>query len=585
MGPERTPKLDEAATLVAREQFACTGSAGAELPRLILESWSRSRSCGVPPDRREARFAGRIAPSETRLAHTIGPVLEGVAGRLEGTDTAVLLSDRGARILRRWTGDTRMAGLMDRVHAAAGFVLAEEHVGTNGVGTPLEAGEPVAVVGTAHYNEVFDEAACVGAPIRNPISRRVEGVISLTCRTADASPLQLAIVLGAVQEAEQRLLEQATARERRLLASLITARRRTAQPLVCVGEDIVLATPAAARLLEGVDQGVLWDRARRTLAGGRGERSLALDDDAPLCATCEAVLDDGAVVGVLIEVTQPAVRRMPPPEEARLGDLVGASPAWRRITEDVRAAASAGVPLALVGEPGVGKLALALAAAGLRGGDVNVVECGGRAPRLPDGGTVVLRGADGLSERVARRLAAVPPTDAFAARAAPPLAAPRWVVATASDPAAPALRALAMTAVEVPPLRLRPDDVPVLARALTRRHGSPTLRQGVRPEAAQLLARLPWPGNVRELENVIRLALQRRHVGDLRIEDLPADVRPAGARNAATALQRLEAEAIVEALAAADGNKRRAAQALGVSRSTLYRKLRAYGIELDRLAY
>jgi sigma-54 dependent transcriptional regulator, acetoin dehydrogenase operon transcriptional activator AcoR len=348
MGPERTPRLDEAATLVARERFACTGSADADLPRLILESWSRSRSCGVPPDRREARFAGTVAPSETRLAHTVAPVLEGVARRLQGTDTAVLLSDRTARILRRWTGDDRMATLMDRVHAAEGFVLAEEQVGTNGVGTPLEAGEAVAVVGTAHYNEVFDEAACVGAPIRHPVTRRVEGVVSLTCRTADASPLQLAIVLGAVQEAEQRLLEQATARERRLLASLLTARRRTAQPLVCVGEDIVLATPAAARLLEGVDQGLLWDRARRTLTDGRGE-PLALDGGAPLRATCEAVLDDGAVVGVLIEVTQPAPRRPSRPATAGLGDLVGASPAWRRVTEDVRAAAAAGVPLALIG--------------------------------------------------------------------------------------------------------------------------------------------------------------------------------------------------------------------------------------------
>src|SRR3954453_9938210 len=111
MGPARTPRLDERATVVAREQFACTGSAAAELPRLILESWSRSRSCGVPPDRREARFAGALAPSETRLAHTVGPVLEGVAGRLKGTDTAVLLSDRTARILRRWAGDDRMATL------------------------------------------------------------------------------------------------------------------------------------------------------------------------------------------------------------------------------------------------------------------------------------------------------------------------------------------------------------------------------------------------------------------------------------------------------------------------------------------
>jgi transcriptional regulator of acetoin/glycerol metabolism len=323
MGPERTPRLDEAATLVAREQFACTGSAGAELPRLILESWSRSRSCGVPPDRREARFAGAIAPSETRLAHTVGPVLEGVARRLQGTDTAVLLSDRTARILRRWTGDDRMATLMDRVHAAEGFVLAEEQVGTNGVGTPLEAGEAVAVVGTAHYNEVFDEAACVGAPIRHPVTGRVEGVISLTCRTADASPLQLAIVLGAVQEAEQRLLEQATARERRLLASLLTARRRTAQPLVCVGEDIVLATPAAARLLEGVDQGLLWDRARRTLTDGRGE-PLALDGGAALRATCEAVVDDGAVVGV-----------------GTHGELLASCPTYAEIVDSQRAVEAA----------------------------------------------------------------------------------------------------------------------------------------------------------------------------------------------------------------------------------------------------
>jgi DNA-binding NtrC family response regulator len=247
------------------------------------------------------------------------------------------------------------------------------------------------------------------------------------------------------------------------------------------------------------------------------------------------------------------------------------------VTEDVRAAAAAGVPLALIGEAGVGKLALARAAAALRPGTVQVVDCGQRSPRAEDlrAGTVVLRHLDALGERAARRLA-----DA---------AATHWVVATATDADAPAMRVLlsrlAMTRVDVPPLRLRPDDIPVLARALVRRHGSPTLRQGVRPEAAQLLARLPWPGNVRELDNVLRLALQRRHVGDLRIEDLPAEVRPAAARNAATALQRLEAKAIVEALAAADGNKRRAAQALGVSRSTLYRKLRAYGIELDRLAY
>jgi sigma-54 dependent transcriptional regulator, acetoin dehydrogenase operon transcriptional activator AcoR len=371
----------------------------------------------------------------------------------------------------------------------------------------------VAVVGTAHYNEVFDAAACVGAPVRHPVTRRVEGVVSLTCRTADASPLQLAIVLGAVGEVQQRMLEEASARERRLLDSFVTARRRTALPLVCVGEDIVLATPAAARLLEGVDQGLLWDRARRAVAEARNRTSpsaLDLDAAAPLRATYEAVLDDSAVVGVLIEVGERGARtrRSPRAEWAPLGGLAGRSPAWRRVTAGVRRAAGAGVPLALVGEAGVGKLALARAAAELRPGPLRIVECGRGPVRWGEalaagGGTVVLSHVDALPARAARGLAdALGATDVG------------WIVATAGDDAVPALRALwrrlAPTRIEVPPLRVRPDDVPALAQALVARHGSPTLHPRVRSEAAQLLARLPWPGNVRELETVVRLALARR---------------------------------------------------------------------------
>ena len=61
--------------------------------------------------------------------------------------------------------DARMADAaeaMDRVYAAPGFVSLEELVGTNGIGTPLEAGQPVAVVGCEHYVEALDPAACVG---------------------------------------------------------------------------------------------------------------------------------------------------------------------------------------------------------------------------------------------------------------------------------------------------------------------------------------------------------------------------------------------------------------------------------------
>ena len=99
-------------------------------------------------------------------------MLETLSADTTDTPTALLLSDPDARVLRRWASESAMARLMDRVCAAEGFVLSEDTVPTNGVGTPLEEGRPVAVVGTAHYNEIFDEASCAGAPVRHPVWSR-----------------------------------------------------------------------------------------------------------------------------------------------------------------------------------------------------------------------------------------------------------------------------------------------------------------------------------------------------------------------------------------------------------------------------
>jgi sigma-54 dependent transcriptional regulator, acetoin dehydrogenase operon transcriptional activator AcoR len=134
--------------------------------------------------------------------------------------------------------------------------------------------------------------------------------------------------------------------------------------------------------------------------------------------------------------------------------------------------------------------------------------------------------------------------------------------------------ALGVRAVEIPPLRTRPEDVGPIAAALL---GPRRLR----PEALQLLERLPWPGNVRELAAVLR-ATRGAEIG---VEDLPADLLAQAARVPTTGLQRVEAEAIARALAGCGGNKLEAARALGISRSTLYRKLRAYGLDLERRAF
>jgi two-component system response regulator HydG len=135
----------------------------------------------------------------------------------------------------------------------------------------------------------------------------------------------------------------------------------------------------------------------------------------------------------------------------------------------------------------------------------------------------------------------------------------------------------------VPPLRERPEDIPVLARHFLARFED---RFGVGPLALsdELLARLTaysWPGNVRELENAIESLVALSPEGTLDASLLPGAGAPAAPVEKASLKARVEAYErglIVEALEAAGGNRSEAARALGISRVTLHDKLKKYGL-------
>ena len=156
--------------------------------------------------------------------------------------------------------------------------------------------------------------------------------------------------------------------------------------------------------------------------------------------------------------------------------------------------------------------------------------------------------------------------------------------------------------IELPPLRERREDIGLLASYFLDRAARKNARPPMRfaPEAEALLERYDWPGNVRELENAIEHAAAVGEGAVVRPGDLPAAVRaprlltrgaPAGARTRAAAarraagptagawpLSRVEEEHIRLVLARHRGNATAAARQLGISRTTLWRKLRQYGI-------
>ena len=154
---------------------------------------------------------------------------------------------------------------------------------------------------------------------------------------------------------------------------------------------------------------------------------------------------------------------------------------------------------------------------------------------------------------------------------------------------------LAVVPLEIPPLRDRREDLPLLcAHILARRRPSQTesgrFPTRVSPEALAKLAAYPWPGNIRELENVLSRAALLSDGDEIGPGDLPllgdAEATPAGALAdgrplkdiVSDTVRAVERQAIRDALARAGGSPTRAAKLLGISRASIYNKLREHGI-------
>ncbi len=135
--------------------------------------------------------------------------------------------------------------------------------------------------------------------------------------------------------------------------------------------------------------------------------------------------------------------------------------------------------------------------------------------------------------------------------------------------------------IELPPLRERKDDIPLLVQHFIQKFGQESKKvSGVSEETLRILIDYSWPGNVRELENVIQRAITLGQQENILLEDLPAsmiqqldeDVVEKGLRKKYS-LDQLEKEYIQKVLIEAGGNKTKAAEILGLDRKTLYRKL------------
>ncbi|MDR0358489.1 MAG: GAF domain-containing protein [bacterium] len=593
---QRTARGGERESRRAREEFLSGHDPSTQVRPEIAKSWMRSRMSGVLPDG-DPLVPFRAVDRERRLLRIAQPILNRLADPVSETKMTILLADSRGQLLDRRTGDRQLLQGLDRLSIAPGFVFSEDTAGTNGVGTAVEERHPAWVVGSEHYMERFQWLTCVGVPVVHPVTGRTEGILDATCRHRDTTPLMLPFIQEAVRQIEQRLYEDASERDRALLEQFLAIARRATRPVVAVNEQTIITNLSAARLLEPTDHALLWEQVADTVSHRQETfREIHLSSGETATIRCHAPTEEDFTAGAVIElgVERPAGPRGGPARgSGPIAQLPGRGFVWQ-LTRAAAERASVDLPLLLRGETGVGKLTLAraVAEASSPGGECTVLDAaavvlegastwlGHARRRLSNaGGTLVLRHLDALDRRAAAALGAL--LGEVGGRDAGPRIIGTLTLGGGSTHRSPLVDRFPEV-IDVPPLRSRLEDIADLTSAMVRRHASVPPGPRCSPEVLRTFMRTEWPGNLAQLENLLRGILSRRTTGEIALTDLPNEYRGSLSR-ALTPMERAERDTILAALTQSRGNRKVAAQTLGISRSTLYRKLREYEIDDDRI--
>ncbi|MFI6932890.1 SpoIIE family protein phosphatase [Streptomyces sp. NPDC050287] len=428
---------DEVGGLVdAHERLPAGALVDSAVRDSVLDSWKRCRSAGLQPHQVLVPYAPDVT-LEDRFLGAADPVLRDLTASLADVGMTVALCDGRGRMVQRLGGDRQLRDRLDAVRFAPGFDASERFAGTNGVGTALAERSPVYVVGREHFADCLKPFACAGAPVRDPLSGRIEAILDLTCLRDDGDPTMLRLVREAARGIEARLLEQSTLRERALLAAYRRAGRdsggRPRQPGFMVppgaGDDGDLGRIDLAVLREKAEQ--LLASSQRTLdqvvlSGGRVATLLR-----------RTVRGAAGETGVVVEA-----RVLGSPRLRQAGSTTGGMPSGGGLS------AGRGVPASVIGEAAVVGAAGSLpggtavvgatgalsgeqavvGATGVLSGEQAVVGTAGPGPAAS------VAGQEGVGGTAAPRV--TPPATTPPSAAVPPAASPSTRPSTTPPPTA-----------------------------------------------------------------------------------------------------------------------------------------------------
>lgn len=228
------------------------------LRELVARSWRRAASAGVDPDRPAPRMLDRAQTARSLAHHPVSHLLPLIESMLvDATEDAryfAALSDADGVLL--WAGGHPQAL---RIAARPGFLpghlASESAVGTNAIGTALVLDHPVQIFSAEHFNRLLHGWTCSAAPIHDPESHEILGVLDLSGEFRTGHPHSLSLVSAVARVVEDKLSEEISERDARLRARYFEriARGSRQRSALVTGTGRVLAASPPGWLGRQVD--------------------------------------------------------------------------------------------------------------------------------------------------------------------------------------------------------------------------------------------------------------------------------------------------------------------------------------------
>ena len=617
----------------------------------ILQSWRRSKDLGVDVTSQASR---KIADEnqlflrrERNLAlrQAASAAFKRLEPHLQEAQTILILADDQGIIIDA-IGDALVLDEGQGIHLEVGGDWNETAIGTNGIGTALRTGKPAYVHAAEHYVQGVQDWTCAGAPVRDPFTQAVIGVVDLSGPPQIFQQHNVALVLAAAREIEIALAEQQHEERTRLLEAFLMS------DLSRVNDSVLLVDQSGRILFRrGLDEETLT-RAKELSVGHKllpkleGLDDLDISKHLPTSIQAKGIERlklEGVYRGAALFLQGNSRFKRNAGQTCRIKpradvaedavQIVGSSPRMLDAIELAVRAAQANISVLIHGETGVGKELFArlihsrlpdesapyvpvncaaisseLIGAELFGyaeGAFTGAVRGGRPGKfeMADKGVLCLDEIGdmpielqpyllrALEQRAIYRVGDTQrrPVDV------------RLVAMTNRD-----LRQeidkgnfrrdlfyrISVMTIEVPPLRERGQDIMALIDHFSDLFAAETGRPPMvfSDRAKALLLDYDWPGNVRELRNVVQRAYLLKSDGVVTERDLPPELLDDDhgeeeeeslgriLKGHSGNLESIEASAIRRAILAENGNLTRVSAVLGISRPTLYRKMKQYHI-------